>query len=194
MHAHAADPDVLAHCAALVVAHDEFDSAALISLGQKVGFGVVADFSHFTNDWSAHRLLFFLVHYGIGIAAKRQLLEKLRRANSINIGFAPIVLFLQDGPADEVLDYIEMGFDDVICLPEDSHVLSARLANQVGQEHIYIETRTYLGPDRRRMELPGHSHPQRTGEVDFTNLTLLRTPEVGVQILRRQLVVRSRPV
>ena len=193
MHAHIADPHLLAHCVAIAVAHDDFDSEALISIGRKVGFGAVADFSHFSgNDWHAHPLLYFLVHYGIGSAAKRALLDKVRHASSVNICFAPVVLFLQGGPAEEALEYIEMGFDDVIRLPEDSHVLSARLATQIGQEHVYIETHSYLGPDRRRMEPPGQSHPGRTGKHDYTNLTLLRSPELGVQILRRQTVTRAR--
>ncbi|KRA42588.1 hypothetical protein ASD80_09100 [Devosia sp. Root635] len=195
MQAHEADPGVLAHCAAIVVAHDEPDTAALISLGEKVGFGVVSGSADFAgNDWHIHRILFFLVHYGIGMDAKRQLLDRVRHAGSVNICFAPVVLFLQDGPGDEMLEYIEMGFDDVICLPENSHIVSTRLASQIGQEQTYIETRRYLGPDRRRMELPGHSHPERTGDQDHTNLTLLRTPEMGVQILRRQLIVKARPV
>ncbi len=194
MHAHEADPSVLAHCAAIVVAHDEADTAALINLGEKVGFGMVTSSAQFSgNDWHIHRILYFLVHYGIGTEAKRQLLDRVRHAGSVNICFAPIVLFLQDGPGDEMLEYIEMGFDDVICLPENSHIVSTRLATQIGQEHTYIETRTYLGPDRRRMELPDHMHPGRTGDHDYTNLTLLRTPEMGVQILRRQLIVKARP-
>lgn len=186
---HAADPLVLAHCAAIAVARDDFDSEALISIGQKVGFGAVADFSHFThNDWQAHPLLFFMVHYGIGLTAKRALLDRVRHASSVNICFAPIVLFMQDGPGEEVIKYIEMGFDDVICLPEDGHVLSARLATQIGREHLYVETRTYLGPDRRRLEPPGHTHPERTGDHEYARLTLLRNPEEGVQVLRRQVV------
>jgi len=190
-----ADPLVLAHCAAIALAHDEFDSEALIDIGRKVGFGAVADFSHFAhNDWHAHPLLYFLVHHGIGVAAKRALLDKVRHASSVNICFAPVVLFLQNAAEDEMLHYVEMGFDDVISLPEDSLVLSMRLARQIGHEHHYIETRTYLGPDRRRMEPAGHIHPERTGEHDYTSLTLLRSPETGVHILRRQLVAKGRHV
>ena len=193
MPAPVADPHVLGHCVAIAVAHDDFDSEALIDIGQKVGFGAVTDFSHFAgNDWHAHPLLFFLVHYGIGTAAKLALLDKVRHASSVNICFAPVVLFLQDGLGEQVLEYVGMGFDDVIILPEDSLVLGTRLATQIGQEHLYVETRTYIGPDRRRMEPKGHTHPERTGQHDYTSLTVLRSPEQGVQILRRQIVPRTR--
>lgn len=191
---HVDDRFVLAHCIAIVVAHDAFDTGALMEIGHEVGFGAVVDFSSTAgNPWNGHPLLFFLVHHGIGVAAKRAVLDKVRHASSVNICFAPVVLFLQDGPAEEALQYIEMGFDDVICLPEDAHVLSGRLAKQIGQEHLYVETRTYLGPDRRRMEPPGHTHPNRSERQDFTKLTVLRSPEKGVEILKRQMVIRSRP-
>lgn len=193
MNTHAGDPNILVHCAAIAVARDDFDSAALIDIGEKVGFGAVADSACYgDSEWNAFPLLFFLVHHGIGAVAKRALLTKVRGASSVNICFAPIILFLQDGPASTTLDHIEMGFDDVITLPEDSRVLSARLATQIGQEQIYIETRNYLGPDRRRMEPSGQTHPGRMGQEDYTKLTLLRSPELGVHVLRRQLVVRAR--
>ena len=100
---------------------------------------------------------------------------------------------LEDMRFADILEELGIGEkDDIIRLPEDSHVLSARLATQIGQEHVYIETHSYLGPDRRRMEPPGQSHPGRTGKHDYTNLTLLRSPELGVQILRRQTVTRAR--
>ena len=151
-----------------------------------------ADTDQFGN--APDRVVLDLVHFAIGMEAKRQLLERVRHAGSVNICFAPVVLFLQDGPGDVMLEYIEMGFDDVICLPENSRIVGARLAAQIGQEHTYVETRRYLGPDRRRMELPSHSRPERTDDHDYTNLTVLRTPEMGVQILRRQLIVKARPV
>lgn len=180
------DRFVMAHCIAIAVARDEFDTRALMEIGHKVGFGAVVDFTHFANDWHAHPLVFFLVHYGIGVAVKQALLDKVRRASSVNICFAPVVLFLQEGQGDKPLEYIEMGFDDVICLPADSAALSAQLARQIGQEHRYIETRTYLGPDRRRLEPAGYSHPLRTGKYDYTNLIVHRSPQHGVEIRRRE--------
>jgi len=186
---HAADPEMLAHCIAIAVAHDDFDSRALIEIGEKVGFGAVTDHVHFGgNDWLAHPLLFFLVHHAIGTKAKVALLDRVRHASTVNICFAPVVLFIQDGKQEEVGPFIDMGFDDVVCLPEDSLVLSRRLATQFSREHLYVETRTYLGPDRRRMEAPGHTRPDRTGTHDHAQLSVLRTPEHGVQILRRQIV------
>lgn len=178
-------------CAAIVVAHDEHDSAALVALGERVGFGSVTPFSESQTDDPAHKVPFFLVHYGLGNAAKKLLLSRLRSAPTNNVRFAPVILFIPDGPSEEILFYIGMGFDDVICLPENSHILASRLATQLGQEHVFIETRTYLGPDRRRMELPGHTHPDRVGDYEHTKLTIVRKPGIGVEIARRQLFLKA---
>ena len=192
MPADIAEAGLLSACAAIVVAHDERDSATLVALGGRVGFGSVTPFAQATLDNDpAHRLPFFLVHYSLGNAAKKLLLSRLRGAPSDNIRFAPIVLFIPDGPSEEILFYIGMGFDDVICLPENSHILASRLSTQIGQEHMFVETRTYLGPDRRRMELAGHTHPDRAGDYEHTKLTIIRKPGVGVRIARRQLFLKA---
>jgi len=192
MPADTAQAGLLSACAAIVVAHDEPNSASLVALGGRVGFGSATPFAQASLDNDpAHRLPFFLVHYGLGNAAKKLLLSRLRGAPSDNIRFAPIVLFIPDGPSEEILFYIGMGFDDVICLPENSHILASRLSTQIGQEHMFIETRTYLGPDRRRMELPGDTHPDRAGDYEHAKLTIIRKPGVGVRIARRQLFLKA---
>lgn len=194
MPAATAETGLLSACAAVVVAHNERDSATLVALGGRVGFASVTPFSQVTlADDPAHHMPFFLVHYGLGNAAKKLLLSRLRSAPSNNVRFAPVVLFIPDGPSEEILFYIGMGFDDVICLPENSHILASRLSTQIGQEHMFIETRTYLGPDRRRMELPGQTHPDRTGDFEHTKLTIIRKPGIGVQVVRRQLFLKATP-
>ena len=194
MLAGSAETGLLRGCAAIVVAHDEREGASLLALAERVGFGSVTTLSEAPHGADPdHSLTFFLMHYGLGNAAKKLLLSRLRGTPSDNVRFAPIVLFLPDGPSEEILFYIGMGFDDVICLPENSHIVASRLATQIGQEHLYIETRTYLGPDRRRMELPGDTHPDREGDYEHTKLTIVRRPGVGVKVVRRQLFLKAVP-
>lgn len=184
----------LAACSAIALARSEPDCEALMALARKVGFGSVHGFTDAdkASDVPSHKLLFFLLHFALAPETKKQFLRQVRGAASVNLCFAPVVMFLPDGPGDRVLEHIEMGFDDVICLPENSRILAARLSAQIGQEQLYIETRTYLGPDRRRMELPDHTHPARTGDTEHTRLTILRTPEHGAQVLRRQVFFKGR--
>ena len=187
------DAKPLAQCSAIVVAHDHRDVAALLALGHKVGFGsVLAHARAGPAIRPRERLIFFLVHFALGDSAKRQLLDRVRRSPAANVRLAPVVLFTPDGPYEEMLAHIEMGFDDVICLPEKSPVLAGRLAAQLGQEHLYIQTATYLGPDRRRMERPGHTHPgRRAGGFDHTQLTVLRTPDAGARVVKKQIFLST---
>jgi hypothetical protein len=194
MQAGSAESGLLGGCAAVVVAHDDHDSAALQALAERVGFGSVSTLSEGPHrEDPEHSLTFFLLHFGLGNAGKKLLLSRLRGHPSDNVRFAPIVLFIPDGPSEEILFYIGMGFDDVICLPENSHIVASRLATQISQEHLYIETQSYLGPDRRRMELPGDTHPERKGDYEHTKLTIVRKPGVGVKVIRRQLFLKATP-
>ncbi len=191
MHAHQGDPDVLAHCAAIVLADDERNRAALMSLAEKLRFGaILAHSPALGQERFNHRLVFFLVHFDFSMERRKALLRELRHAGSVSLCFAPVVLFLRDGTQEDIQGNVELGFDDVINVPQDGRAIATRLAAQIGQEHLYIETRHYLGPDRHRLDRPGQT-PRKALE-EHAQLTILRTPEAGVHIVRRQVVAKGR--
>jgi DNA-binding response OmpR family regulator len=191
VHVRPGDPDILAHCAALVLARDERNLAALMTLAHKLRFGVVlAHGTGLGQERFDHRLVFYLVHFDFDTDAKLELLHALRHAGSVSLSFAPVVVFLRDGTDQDIQAHVEMGFDDVINVPEEGRVIAARLAAQIGQEHLYIETRNYLGPDRHRLDRPGVT--KRKAMEEHAQLTVLRTPEAGVHIVRREVVARGR--
>lgn len=193
MPAREGDPSVLAHCVAIVMAKDERDGVALMRLAEKLRFGaIVAHSPALGHDRFDHRLVFYLVHFDFEPEARAKLLHERRHAGSVSLSFAPVVLFLRDATPEEVMENIEMGFDDVISVPEDGRVIGARLAAQIGQEHIYIETRNYLGPDRHRMDAPGQARAARKPAEEHAQLTILRKPEEGVHIVRRQVIAKGR--
>lgn len=190
---HAADPSVLAHCVAIVLARDERDGAALMRLAEQLRFGaILAHGATPPPSQFHHRLVFYLVHFDYDLAGKQKLLFDLRHAPSVSLSFAPVVLFLRQAADDEVLHNIELGFDDVITVPEDALVIGRRLAAQIGQEHLYIETRHYLGPDRHRLDHAAQRRPVRQALEEHAQLTIMRRPETGVHIVRRQVVHAGR--
>lgn len=183
----------LSLCQALVVAHGEQHTNMMLRLCRSVGFGDAAELaiSGFDNI-DAKRVLYILVHYDMGDEAKLKLVNALRRTERPDVTFAPIILFVPDIPYEAMLNYIEMGFDDVVCLPEKNDVLSARLEKQLNSGHIYVETPAYIGPDRRRMELPDSTHSERTGTSEYTRILIRRVPGEGVNVISRQLHIRGR--
>ena len=187
MHTHPPDPSVLAHCVALVVAHNQKDAEALMRLAEKLRFGDIVAWSPALGHAPfAHRLVFFLVHFDFDDAHKKALLKDLRHSGSVSLCYAPVVIFLREGSDEEVRACVEMGFDDVINVPAEGKDMATRLAMQIGRDHLYVETRTYLGPDRHRLDHNDHKPTQRQAEEPHARLVIRRTVEEGVQIVRRE--------
>lgn len=192
MHAHAVDPSVLAHCVAIVVSQNERDGEALMRLAERLRFGdVVAYSAKLGHDHFNHRLVFYLIHFDFEEAARAPLLTKLRHSASVSLSYAPAVIFLRDASAAQVRACVELGFDEVINVPAEGADIAMRLAGQIGREHLYVETRNYLGPDRHRMDRLGHKPAVRQPEEPHARLSILRTVEDGVHIVRREGVVRK---
>jgi DNA-binding response OmpR family regulator len=191
MTSRSADDGQLAQCAAIVIAHDDREAASLIALAHKVGFGWVTQHNKPLDPQIVQdRVVYFLVHFAISLTAKKQLLAGLRGSKAANMSFAPVMVFLRDGPFEDVIDHIELGFDDVISLPENAQILTARLAAQLDQEHFYVESGDYLGPDRRRLDKPAISNFGRSGTSDHARITIVRKPGSGVHVVRRQLFAK----
>ena len=187
VHLQSGDPMILPHCVAIVRSQDERDGAALMKLAEKLRFGaVVAPGVRIVPHDFDHRLVFFLVHFDFDMAGRHQAIKAVRQSGSVSLSFAPVVLFLRDASQAEILSNVELGFDDVVSVPADGRAIATRLARQVGQEHLYIETRNYLGPDRHRLDRELAVPPSRKPEEPHARLTILRTIEDGVAIVRRQ--------
>lgn len=183
---------MLAQCHCYVVGRDEEHDHSLMQAAGTLGFASVSKLFHKglpVIDQSRPRLSFFLVHYQLGEETMRSLVTRIRRNESDQIRFAPLILLLNDGPYELVLRYVRFGFDDVIALPERSELISARLCNQLDREFTYFETHDYLGPDRRRMERPDDvPDGRRTGRHRHTRHTIIRSVDRGVRVLRTETV------
>lgn len=185
---------MLRTCGAMVVAATAADDAALVELGRLIGFGAVESGLSPTETVASYPVVFFLVHVGLPESAKIALLERLRRSGTDRLRYAPAILMTQDGPAETVLRHIDMGFDDVVIVPERRDVLLGRLAKQLTSPPPYIRTSNYLGPDRRRMEKPEDpGDPRRTGSHPFSRLTIRRDPAIGNMVARREIFGGSGP-
>lgn len=180
---------MLAYCRAYVVSAGATQDRALTTLAQRVEFGDVRSVFRSEPLPADQRVTFFLVDYQLSEPSLRSIIASVRSNRHDVVRYAPIVLFLRDGPYQDMLRFIQLGFDDVIALPDKREVLSSRLRAQLRDDIVYFETDTYLGPDRRRMELP--SDPiefRRTGTTPHTKLFIERDSRAGVKVLRREII------
>lgn len=179
---------ILSECAAVGCCERGPPARSLEHFAAATGFGHFVHY-HDLSDLRSHPVknLFFLVHFGMPDGEKAAFLTLLRQ-NSINrVRLAPVVLVAQDCDLDTFLGFIEMGFDDILCLPDSAGLLVDRLVSQLNHDILYIETSTYFGPDRRRMELPGATHAARVSSVHMhTKLTIHRSLAEGPVILHKQ--------
>jgi len=178
--------NMLSECNAFIVAPSRLETLQLVRMAQRVGFGDIV--TSFSPRAPRHGQTFFILHYRLKDAGMEAIIEQVRNSEDPDTRYAPIVLFTDDCPVDRLLAYIRMGFDDVIALPENREVLQARLGAQLNTDQTYFETDDYLGPDRRRMELPTHRDERRTGVTPFETLVIRRDPTQGVSVQRRHTI------
>jgi hypothetical protein len=173
----------LSACAAVVIATDDGGTASLCALAKAVGFGAALDF----RTPSAHTtdlMPFYFLHHTVTDAAKARFLKAIRATEDPRKKYAAVILFLPKGPAHQTVFYVEMGFDDVLFLSESNQTISDRLLQQVGQEVVFVQTGSYLGPDRRRMERIRKDDPRRRpgGSGQYSRLSVLRDPVHGPRV------------
>lgn len=177
---------MLSDCNAFIIAPSSAETAQLERMAERVGFGDVA--SSASPHRLVHMLTFFILHYRLSTAAMLRVIDEVRGSDDVETRYAPIILITDDCPVGRLLHYIQLGFDDVIALPEKGEVLESRLSAQLNTDHVYFETDDYLGPDRRRMVLPEHRDDRRTGVTPFTTLTVRRDAMHGISVQRRHTI------
>jgi CheY-like chemotaxis protein len=150
-------------------------------LAERVGFRLVLSAGR--AEAVPDPICFFLIDYRVVDDDKRQLLMRLRSSPAPDLRFAPVIVVVGSCPAEEVMRYVRLGFDDVIALPASAATLASRLETQLSSEHTYYETATYFGPDRRRApreETPNGNRPAgRVIEHHF-----IRDPLSGIRLVR----------
>jgi PleD family two-component response regulator len=174
----------IARCDAILVAEDKTAATLLERIAAGAGFRAIESvFNPGARPATPAKVKFFLVHYQMGDLAKAALLKSVRSSRDDDLRFSPVVLIIDDCSFEDVLKYIDMGFDDVISLPEKAEVLHGRLSSQINASVVYIQTTSYLGPDRRRMELELRSDHQRQGEFKHSRLTIRRDTALGTKVV-----------
>lgn len=180
---------MLSHCRAFAIAHTSTQNRGLLHLAETVGFGFVGSIMgerRVAIEAKQREIVFFLAHYGLGPGVLQTIVQHLRRLPIDAIRYAPVMVIANDAPFETILQYVRLGVDDVVTLPEKRDVLVSRFTNQLNADHTYYETESYLGPDRRRMEVDTRDE-RRTGTSPYTRLIIHRSVEEGVVVRRREI-------
>ena len=156
---------------------------ALIELAQQLGFANVSAFSGRSaaeKQSALTPLVFFLCAAVADIKALKATADGLRNSRSDAIRFAPLIYFARSPGLDTIRACIQMGFDDVIALPAGDGVAD-RIMRQVGRLHVYYETDSYFGPDRR--DRSGSSRETAADAAQFRRYEIMRSLETGIDVL-----------
>ncbi len=183
----------LGQCRAYLVGRTGPQTNSLAQIASRTGFGEVETLA--TRDEYGARgdttINYFLIHRHLKPSMMAAVIRSVRVSSDDQIRFAPVILFADDGPFETYLQYVYMGFDDVITLPDKQPLLVQRLTGQLYSEQVYFETRDYFGPDRRRMETPWQTDSRRSLDPhSHTRYTFTRVPGRGIQILRTDIFAK----
>lgn len=184
----------LSGCLASLVAQTPSQLRALETLTLRTGFSDVCS----EKDGLAFpargdpRLAYFLFHYEISPELLRHAIGAIRADGRFR--FNPAVVVVGECSETEALRYINLGFDDILLLPQSARVIERRLSRQLGTPVSYFETDTYFGPDRRRANVLSAAQrdlrtPGRHRHVRY----LIQRSGHGVDVLRREVVVSTTP-
>lgn len=183
----------LSHCLACLVAETPGQRRTLETLATRTGFGGLSiDETGVGYPASNERRLpFFFFHSLVSDGFLRGAMDRIRADEHHR--FSPAVLVIGECSLNEVVRYINLGFDDIVSLPEAARVLERRFAHQLGTQFPYFETGTYFGPDRRRARRgTDGNEPKRPGQFRYVRYLIQRAPS-GVEILRREVLLSSNP-
>jgi len=178
----------LSKSSAYLIARTDAQTEQLRRLSLRLGFGhVEALFTRkdFQRDGTQPPLSFFLLYRQMSDELVVLVRNVIRRSADPNVRFSPIILLTDECDMETYVHFVRLGFDDVLTLPDKREMLVHRLEQQVNAEQTYFETADYVGPDRRRLELPDHIDPRRGGEPhSYVKHTVRRSVSEGSKAVR----------
>jgi hypothetical protein len=189
-------PSPLEQCCACVVADTDAQRLTLERIARRTGFvRIGAVFNRLEAPASrAAPVPFFFFHYRLSEERLRSAMSELRSFVDENRRFSPAIIVVGECSYPEVVQFVNLGFDDIVVLPEAAAVLQKRFVAQLDAQITYFETGTYLGPDRRRLRReprPEFDRPsQKSRHVRYL---INRSARAGIRLLRREVIFSPGP-
>ncbi|TNE27754.1 MAG: response regulator [Alphaproteobacteria bacterium] len=98
-----------------------------------------------------------------------ELIRKIRRDPASPNRMIPVVILTGYALPERILEARDAGVTEFLVKPFMAKELANRLAHVINKPRDFIETDTFIGPDRRRRETPGYT-PERRQKRDIKKL------------------------
>lgn len=170
-------------CRAVIIGADPHQSRTLELIARNLGFGEAVDYSEGGSGVAKAHVTFCFVDDQMPDEGLLEVLDVVRTERRNHLCYSPVILFTEDASAEATLRYVRLGFDDVVVLPVSRSNLREQLGRQLYEDQVYIETKDYLGPDRRRMD---RGSDLRITASPYSQVLFYRDPERGTRILGRE--------
>jgi hypothetical protein len=159
----------------------------LFDMAGTLGFAGVSDYrgmSQVEQQAGETPVCYFLFSALADVRQLRPVADAIRFASSRTIRFSPMVYCAEAPSVETTMACINMGFDDIVALPQSTSKLRERLGRQIGQNMVFYETAGYFGPDRRNRvaALKSNLVVNRVGGP-FRRLEIVRNLLDGVSVL-----------
>ena len=173
---------------AYVVGPQDMAWQKLFDMAGDIGFAGVSDYrgiSQVEQQAGETPVCYFLFSAVADLRELRPVADAIRFSASRTIRFSPMVYCAEESSVETIMACINMGFDDIVALPQSPEKLRQRLARQIGQNMVFFETDGYFGPDRRNRvaALKPSMATSRVGGP-FRRLEIVRNLLDGVSVLR----------
>lgn len=160
--------------------------ALLGQLAREIGFAPVqpyAGLSRAEAQAAKTPLLYFLCAEVADVKTLKPMADAIRFSPGRRLRYSPLIYFTHNPSVDVIRNCINMGFDDVIALPNSGARIDERVSRLVGSVQVYFETPTYFGPDRRNRLVDDVDDPRRGKGGAFRRIEIIRSADTGTQVL-----------
>lgn len=181
---------------AYIVGPQDTAWSSLFRDATELGFTGVSSFrglSQVERQVGETPLFYFLFSAVPDVAQLREVARAIRFCANPAIRFSPMVYCAEELSVETTLGCINLGFDDIISLPQPKALLHKRLERQVSGRFMFYEASNYFGPDRRnRSAAVQQGHHQGRHGGPFRRMQITRHVRDGISVERDE-TLRSVP-
>lgn len=90
-----------------------------------------------------------------------KLIEEIRKSDKTDIASTPIILCTLYTEVEHIIEARDAGVSEILAKPITSKALFYKMASAVFKRRPFISSPSFIGPDRRRRNLPLAGKPER---------------------------------